>query len=161
MDILVPQIIFQMINFLVVLGLLSYLLYKPILEIFKERADRIEKGQKAAQEAIEQKEKIALYEEKKRKELDKKVSSELETASKEADKYKDSLMEKAKDEVATYVDKQRQKWEQDRTQMLNQMQTSLVDTVVVATERVLSKKLTEKDKEQLVTEQLQQALQEL
>lgn len=161
MDILVPQIIFQMINFLVVLGLLSYLLYKPILEIFKERADRIEKGQKAAQEAIEQKEKIALYEEKKRKELDKKVSSELETASKEADKYKDSLMEKAKDEVATYVDKQRQKWEQDRTQMLNQMQTSLVDTVVVATERVLSKKLTEKEKEQLVTEQLQQALQEL
>lgn len=161
MDILVPQIIFQMINFLVVLGLLSYLLYKPILEIFKERADRIEKGQKAAQEAIEQKEKIALYEEKKRKELDKKVSSELETASKEADKYKDSLMEKAKDEVATYVDKQRQKWEQDRVQMLNQMQTSLVDTVVLATERVLSKKLTEKDKEQLVTEQLQQALQEL
>ena len=70
-------------------------------------------------------------------------------------------MEKAKDEVATYVDKQRQKWEQDRVQMLNQMQTSLVDTVVLATERVLSKKLTEKDKEQLVTEQLQQALQEL
>lgn len=161
MDILVPQIIFQMINFLVVLGLLSYLLYKPILEIFKERADRIEKGQKAAQEAIEQKEKIAQYEEKKRKELDKKVTAELETASKEADKYKDSLMEKAKDEVATYVEKQRQKWEQDRTEMLNQMQTSLVDTVVLATEKVLSKKLTEKDKEQLVTAQLQQALQEL
>ena len=44
--------------------------------------------------------------------------------------------------------------------MLNQMQTSLVDTVVLATESSL-KKLTEKDKEQLVTEQLQQALQEL
>ena len=96
-----------MINFLVVLGLLSYLLYKPILEILKNAQTELRKARKARQEAIEQRENCVIRE-KKRKELDKKVSSELETASKEADKYKDSLMEKAKDEVTTYVDKQRQ-----------------------------------------------------
>ena len=86
------------------------------------------------------------YTREKRKELDKKVSSELETASKEADKYKDSLMEKAKDEVATYVDKQRQNGSKIELQMLNQMQTSLVDTVVTGNRESTLKKLTEKIK---------------
>ncbi len=158
MDILIPQIIFQVINFLVVLGLLTYLLYKPILQIFKERSERIEKGQKAAQEAIEQKEKISVYEEKKQRELEKKIATKLEKVSQEAEEYKATLMEKAKLDVAEYVEKQQKKSEQERTQILSKMQEGLAGAVVVATEKILAKKLTEKDKETLVAQQLEEAL---
>lgn len=159
MDILIPQIIFQVINFLVVLGLLTYFLYKPILEIFKERSERIEKGQLAAQQAIEQKEKISEYEEKKHRELEKKIASKLEKASEEAEELKARLIEKAKVEVADYVDKQHKKSEQERSQILSKMQEGLANAVIVATEKVLRKKLTEKEKETLVTQQLEEALQ--
>lgn len=158
MDILIPQIIFQVINFLVVLGLLTYLLYKPILEIFKDRADRIEKGQKAAQEAMEQQEKIVQYEEKKHRELEKKIAAKLEKASQEAEEHKTRLMEKAKADVDDYIDKQHKKTEQEKAQVLAKMQEGLADAVVLATEKILAKKLTKVEKDTLVTQQLAEAL---
>jgi len=161
MDIQLSQILFQVINFSVVLGLLTYLLYKPIQQIFEERAERIEKGQLAAQEAIEQKDKIAQYEEKKRREIEKKIASEFEKATKEAQELKSSLMDKAKTDVSQFVTKQQQKWEEEKVQMLSKLQDGLAGAVIVATERVLAKKLTAQDKEKLVEQQLQQALQEI
>ena len=58
MNIVFPQILFQIINFSIVMGALWYLLYEPVMKIFSERAKRIEEGQLAAQEAIAQQEKI-------------------------------------------------------------------------------------------------------
>ncbi|HNQ17328.1 MAG TPA: ATP synthase F0 subunit B [Candidatus Woesebacteria bacterium] len=159
MDILIPQIIFQVINFLVVLGLLTYLLYKPILQIFKERSERIEKGQKAAQEAINQQEKLVEYEEKKQRELEKKIATKLEKASKEAEEHKARLMEKAKVDVDDFIDKQHKKTEQEKAQVLAKMQEGLADAVVLATEKILAKKLTKQEKDTLVTQQLEEALQ--
>lgn len=52
MDINTTQILFQLINFSVVLGGLTYLLYRPILGIFEERAKRVSQGQAAAQKAL-------------------------------------------------------------------------------------------------------------
>lgn len=161
MDILLPQILFQIINFLVVLGLLSYLLYKPILEVFRERSERIEKGQKAAQEAIEQREKIAEYEAKKEREIEKKIAAKLEKATADAAQQKIQLTEKAKQDVESYVAKQQAKWEQDRAQMLSTMQENLAGAVVLATEKILQKKLTKQEKDSLVSKQLEQALQQM
>lgn len=161
MDILLPQILFQIINFLVVLGLLSYLLYKPILEVFRERSERIEKGQIAAQEAIEQREKIAEYEAKKERETEKKIAAKLEKATADAAQQKIQLTEKARQDVESYVAKQQAKWEQDRAQMLSTMQENLASAVVLATEKILQKKLTKQEKDSLVSKQLEQALQQM
>ena len=49
MEIDISQILFQIVNFSVVLAALTFLLYKPIFKMFLERAKRIEEGQKAAQ----------------------------------------------------------------------------------------------------------------
>lgn len=161
MDILLPQILFQIINFLVVLGLLSYLLYKPILEVFRERSERIEKGQIAAQEAIEQREKIAEYEAKKERETEKKIAAKLEKATADAAQQKIQLTEKARQDVESYVAKQQAKWEQDRAQMLSTMQENLASAVVLATEKIMQKKLTKQEKDSLVSKQLEQALQQM
>ena len=41
MDIQLPQIIFQLVNFGVVFGAIVYLLYKPTQKILDERAKRV------------------------------------------------------------------------------------------------------------------------
>ena len=58
MDIQITQILFQAINFSVVLGALTFLLYKPVLKMFDERSQKIAEGQKAAEAAIQDKEKL-------------------------------------------------------------------------------------------------------
>ena len=81
MQIELTQILFQIINFGVVLGVLWYLLYKPVLKIFAERAKRIEEGQKAAAKALENQEKINEIKLKTEAESKKKASQVLKEAS--------------------------------------------------------------------------------
>jgi len=52
------QIIFQIINFTILLLLLKKFLYKPILKILKQRAQKIEEGIEAAEKSIEERDKL-------------------------------------------------------------------------------------------------------
>ena len=58
MDIQLPQILFQAINFSVVMGALTFLLYKPVLKMFDERSQKISEGLKAAEAALKEKEEL-------------------------------------------------------------------------------------------------------
>jgi len=161
MEIVLPQIIFQAVNFFIVLCILSYLLYRPITQIFQERAERIEKGQQAAQEAIEQQAIMSQLEEKKRLELEKQIAKLLDQASGEADEHKQKLMERAKLDAAEFQQKQRIKWDQERAQLLSEHRTAMVEAVMLATEKVIGKKLTKDDKTHLVDQQINDVLAKL
>lgn len=158
MEIVLPQIIFQIVNFSIVLGVLSYLLYRPITQIFQERAERIEKGQQAAQEAIEQQALMSQLEEKKRLDLEKQIAKLLEKASAEAEEHKAKLMERAKLDAADFQQKQRVKWDQERAQLVVEQKRAMIEAVILATEKVIAKKLTKEDKTSLVSQQIDQVL---
>lgn len=158
MEIVLPQIIFQIVNFSIVLGVLSYLLYRPITQIFQERAERIEKGQQAAQEAIEQQALMSQMEEKKRLDLEKQIAKLLEKASAEAEEHKAKLMERAKLDAVDFQQKQRVKWDQERAQLVVEQKRAMIEAVIIATEKVIAKKLTKEDKSSLVSQQIDQVL---
>lgn len=161
MEIVLPQIIFQAVNFLIVLGVLSYLLYKPITQIFEERAERIEKGQRAAQEAIEQQALLTQVGEKQRLELEKKTAQLLDQASKEAEEHKEKLMARAKLDAAEYLQKQRVKWDQERALLIAEHRQDLIRAVSMATEKLIKLKLSASEEEKLVNAQIEVALAEL
>lgn len=68
------SLIAQIINFGLLLFILSKLLYKPVLRLFDERAKKIAQGLKAAEDSLKEKEKI---EEMKKEEM-KKNRQEME-----------------------------------------------------------------------------------
>jgi F-type H+-transporting ATPase subunit b len=161
MQILVSQILFQIVNFSVVVGLLTYLLYKPVLKIFEERAKRIEEGQKAAEAALVQQERIEELKATAKKEMKKEKAAILEAATAEAKEQKQQILTEAKEEAAKLIAEMQTKFEEEQAQRMNEMQQEIIEAVVTATERVIGQKLTAKDQAALIDKELNTILKSL
>lgn len=161
MEILLPQIIYQIINFSVIFALLTYLLYKPMLKIFKERSERIEEGQKAALKAIEEKESMADLKAQLLKKLDVEEAKKMEEITKEIKKKKQELLSLAQAETSKFLVIQEQKWQAEKERRMVSLKEELISAVVLTSEKVLAKKLTQADKKALVDKQLDQVLAQL
>ena len=68
------QLLFQIINFAVLVFILKKFLYKPILTIIDQRNKKIQDSIKAAEKTLEEKEKIEQIKKKAMKQLKKKQS---------------------------------------------------------------------------------------
>ncbi len=161
MNIEPSHIIFQILNFGVVLGALTYLLYKPILKMFAERAKRIEEGQKAAQKAIEQQSKIEEIKQKTEAEAKKKAAGVLKEATQEAENKKAELLEEARAAAAAEVEKMKQAWKSEKEQLIANIRAEVVETVMTASEKVLGKSLDAKAHSKLIDEELANVLKTL
>ncbi len=154
MDIQLPQILFQIINFSVVLGALTLLLYKPILKILADRAKRIEEGQKAANEAMTKKEELEALEAVTKKKLEAESAKIMEKASQEALAEQQQILAQAKTKAQAEMDGLRDKWQIEKAQLMREMQSELVATIVATSAKVIEKELKPKDHEALITSQL-------
>lgn len=141
MDIQLPQILFQIVNFGVVMGALTYLLYKPVQKIFSERTDRIAKAQKAAEETISEKNKLGDYTKKVKKEAEKKAKTILDEASQAASEHKQQVVAATKEKARTELEKLQKGWSERKTQLLRQTKQEMVEAVITVSEKIIAKKL--------------------
>lgn len=139
MDIQLPQIIFQLINFGVVVGALTYFLYRPILKILEERAQKIDQAQKAADKTLAEKEQIEAMKKKAKNDADKQASEILAEARETAEQQKKQLLAKAKEEAKAEVAKLKEQWEEEKAKMARSMQAEFTEAVMAVTEKVIGK----------------------
>lgn len=161
MQIQLTQILFQIVNFGVVLGVLWVLLYKPVLKIFAERAKRIEEGQKAAAKALENQEQIAEIKAKTEAEAKKKASQVLKEATAEAEKQKATLIEDARTAAAVEITKMKQAWTTEKAQLIQGIRADVVSTVIAASEKVIGKSLDSKAHTKLIDDELENMIKSL
>lgn len=155
------DILFQIVNFSVVLGALTFLLYKPVLKIFAERSRRIEEGQKAAQKALEQQAKIDEIKQKTEAEMKKKAAQALKEATKEAAERKAELIAEAEVQAKAEIAKLKDAWKTEKEQQISELNKQVVTAVLAATEKVVGKSLTTKDHEKLIDAELKTVLKAL
>jgi F-type H+-transporting ATPase subunit b len=161
MDIQLAQILFQIINFAVVFGALVYLLYKPVLKIFDERAKRIDEGQKAAQDAIETQANLDQLRKDSQLELKKQRASVVSKAQGEAKEQAQEILAKAKELAMLEVEKSRSNWEKEKNQLIKEMRSEMADAVVTIAESVIKKSLDAKTHKQLIDTQLDEVVKSL
>lgn len=155
------DILFQIVNFSVVLGALTFLLYKPVLKIFAERSRRIEEGQKAAQQAIEQQAKIDEIKQKTEAEMKRKSAQLLKEATAEAAERKAKLIAEAQKDATVEVSRLKDAWKSEKEQLIAAINKDVVTAVLAATEKVVGKSLTTKDHEKLIDAELKTVLKAL
>ena len=156
MEIQVAQIIFQLINFGVVAGALTFLLYKPILKTLKQRSQKIAESQKAAEQILAEKDELDKVKKQELEKAKKESIKMVSEASQEAEQKKASLMSDARKEVKSYIEAEKEKWEKEKQQIKKDFQKELKDAVFLVTEKVLTKGLDEKSHGKLIDESIKQ-----
>jgi F-type H+-transporting ATPase subunit b len=96
----------QIINFGILLFVLTKFLYKPILKILDERAKKIAQGLKAAEENIQQKEKMDATKKEQMMQTRAEVEKILAQAKQEAKSLKEQMVTQAGEEAKAKAEKE-------------------------------------------------------
>jgi F-type H+-transporting ATPase subunit b len=139
MDIQIPQILFQMVNFGAVVAALTYFLYKPIQKILDERSDRIAAAQKAAETTLKDKEELVESKDKILKKARQEAAQVIETAKKKAQKQKSEMVAEGRQEAEQALAKMKASWDREKQKLASEMKQEFADTVLLVTEKVIGK----------------------
>lgn len=161
MDIQLPQILFQIVNFGVVFGAVTFLLYKPVQKILDERAERVTDSLKEVSQIDEEKEKIQSLKAKTKREAEKEAASILEAAQKTASSKKQELVAQTKEALQEEMKKAQAHWKEEKQQLVVDSKKQMVSAVVEVSSLVLGKKLDAKADEKFISDSLEKVLQKI
>jgi len=161
MDIQITQILFQAINFLVVMGALTYLLYKPVLKMFDERSQKIAEGQKAAETVIKEKENLEESVKKAENDLKKSRAAVLAKATAEAKAQAEEIIALAKKEAKSEKAKLVTAWEKEKTTLLKEAKQDMADAVIAVSAKVIGSSLDSKAQQKLIDTELEAIIKSL
>lgn len=142
-----PQILIaQLVNFAILLGILYYFGYQPILKFVRERTDKIADGVENANKAQQAlKEAKAEYD---RLVADARTEAQqiMTEAKEQARKQGEAQKEKTREELKAIAEKAKTDIAADRERMLREAKQEAVALVLQATEKLLDEKMdAEKD----------------
>lgn len=154
MDIQLPQILFQIINFGVVMGAITFLMYKPIQKVLDERASKIAEGQAAAEAVLTEKRNLDIAKLKIEREAEKKAAMVVEDAAKKATATKREMIEKARVETQAEIEKMKVQWQAEKQQLVLEMRQEMIETVMAVSAKILGAKLDAKTDAKLIATEL-------
>ena len=152
-----PQLIAQIVGFLVLLYILSKLLYRPLLKVMDERADRIKESLEAAERAKEQ---AAASQEQMQEDIRKAREEGQQMIAQARDvaaRFRDEEMAKAKDEIAAERTKAEADIQRERDAAIEDLRQEFAGLAISAAERVVERSLNESDHRAIIGRVLEES----
>lgn len=153
-----PYLVAFMVNFLLLLGLLTLVLYKPMTKTLDERAAKIkeslEKAEQIRQESVRAEESVKAQIEAGRKE----GQAILAQAAQNAERVKEEAKAEARKEAEAIVVKAQAQIQSDREESFNKLRREFADLAVLAAEKVIEQSLDKKAHEKLIEKVLEEGL---
>ncbi len=148
------QLLAQIVNFTVIVLVLSRFLYKPILSILEKRKKEIEEGLKLTQKMREEEEKFNSKKQKLLETTRKEAQEILEEARKQAKEEEKDLVAAAHLEAEQIIEKGREEVAQLRRDMEKDVQKSAVLLAVAMAKRLLGGIMTSDDKHKVLAKHI-------
>jgi F-type H+-transporting ATPase subunit b len=148
----------QLVNFMILIMILHYFLYKPILTILKNREEQVKKSLSDSEKIEQELLKIAKDREQTLLKA-KKEAREIIAASKgTAEMEKQEIMATAKEEAEKIIKKAKL----ENIQMSQDIKQNIIDElseiIISVTEQLLSKKITSQDDQKMIKEAIKSML---
>ena len=146
-----------LINFLILFGLLTAVLYKPVLKILDERQARIkeslEQAEKIKEQTTRSEEQVKAAIETARKE----GQSIIAQASQIAEKLKEEAKDGARKEAETIISKAKDDIKLERDKSIAELRNEFANLTVLAAEKVIKESLDTQKHKKLINEVLEQS----
>lgn len=150
-----PLLLTQIVNFTIMLVILTKLLYKPLLKSLEARRKKIEEGLMFAEKTKQQEEKLVQKKQEMIKEARDEAKVIFENTKKEAQKMKEELVEEGKHEVEGMKTKLLKEMEAREEKMERELMSQTVDIASSMVTRLLGDILGSDEQHKLIHRELQ------
>ncbi|MCL5795107.1 MAG: F0F1 ATP synthase subunit B [Patescibacteria group bacterium] len=147
-------LISQAINFLILFGILSWLLYKPVLKLLSDREKKIKDASELAEKTKLDSEKLnqemAAKLDKAKKEAREIIANSQELAKKESQ----NIISSAKKESEGIINKSQKQIEIEHEQLKKELRKEIISLTVATVSKILDKKIAKPEQVKLEEEAL-------
>jgi F-type H+-transporting ATPase subunit b len=149
-----PKLIYQIINFAVMAGILYVLLYKPVLDMLSERRKRIEESLQEADRMREQTQSAQADYEQELARARREAAQILAQAQERARAQEVEILAQACQEAERLRNEGREQARIERDQMMRDVKAQVADLVALTAGKVLQAEVSAKKHEKLIDESL-------
>ena len=142
-------LIAQIVNFAIVMGVLGFFLYRPILNVLDARAERIRKAMEDAKRVENQMQELHKLREEEMKRLDKESGEYFDRMRKEAQALHEEMMATAKKEAETTLQNALKRIDEERRVMMEDVMKTVNTVIVRMTEKLLEREFTPADQKRI------------
>ena len=136
------QILLHMLNFVILAGGLSFLLFKPVSRFLEQRREQLAEAEKKNRESAEENERIRAEYERRIQDADTEISERRKAAEKEWADISAQYIKEAKEKASAIITAAEQEAEDRKEHILESAQTEIGELVVAATQKLLSDTVT-------------------
>ena len=150
-----PSLIAYLINFILLLGILTLFAYKPLLRVLDERSQRIRDSLEAADRAREEAASSQQVIEDQLNEA-RREGQRLEQAREAAARFQEEQMDQARRDAETFVERARSDIQRERDAAVQEVRANFGDLAITAAERVIRRSLDRQAHEELISQVLEE-----
>jgi len=142
----------QIVNFGIVAGVLTLLVYRPLLNLIDKRTERIRKSLEDVRMIEAQKKEMEAFKQEQMKKIDAEVGAFLERGKKEAEQTRQQLIVAAQQEADRILQRGERQLKEERERVLGEVQGNVARMIVRMTEKILEREWTPADQKKRIDE---------
>ena len=151
-----PSLIAYLINFVLLLGILTLFAYKPLLRVLDQRSERIRESLEAAERARDEASTSHQAIEEQLNEARREGQRLLDQAREAAERYRGEEMDRARLEAEGFVERARTDIQRERDAAIQEVRANFGDLAITAAERVIRRSLDRQAHEDLISQVLEE-----
>jgi F-type H+-transporting ATPase subunit b len=155
-----PVLITQIVTFIILLLILRFVAYKPLMRMLDERSKQVRESMEQAESIKEQ---SARAEEEVKKQLEqasREGQERIARASKAGEEVKQKAQEEAKQEAETLINRARAEIQRERDEAIGEVRREFADLTIMAAGKVIDRTLDKKDHKELIDKVLEESTSE-
>jgi F-type H+-transporting ATPase subunit b len=152
-----PVLITQVVTFVILLVLLRFVAYKPIMRMLDERSKRVRESMEQAESVKEQ---SARAEEEVKKQLEvasREGQERIARAVKAGEEVKQKAQEEARQEAEALLNRARAEIQRERDEAVGEVRREFADLTILAAGKVIDRSLDKKEHKELIEKVLEES----
>ncbi|MFC1617879.1 F0F1 ATP synthase subunit B [Patescibacteria group bacterium] len=146
------MLVAQLVNFGILVAILYFFAYKPILRMLNKRSTKIEKSVKKADEIDKLLAKTDDKYSQKMSEAQRKTDEIIDNAKAEAEKERQEQLSRAREEADAIINDAKQSLSSERDKIISEIKGDIKGLVLATSKKVLQREVNETDNQNLIDE---------
>lgn len=145
-----PDMVYAIINFLILVAILNKFLYKPVTKMLDERKNEIKNNLSQAELAKQEAEKLKEEYAGQIQNAKTEANEIITRANKMGEETKNEIVAQAKQEAEKISQKAQEEIKLEKTKALTEIRDEVASLAILAAEKIISKKIDSKDQEKMI-----------